>query len=634
LDWYDRYHCYQDANRDPEGIDRQRGRLYRVRYKDTPRAGRFDLAKESDDQLIERLHSPNVYFRDLAQRLLCERDQASTRSKLYKLVLDDDAPRKARLHALWALVGTGRLDPEFHKKLLVHKDASFRAWGVRAAGNFHQVEAVIRDGVVKLAGDRSPDVLLQVAIAARKVEGLDALPLLMKVLSACGNDKLIPPIVWQNLHPLLEGYGEAFLAIVEKIDLKKSPQVAAILPRAVERLLGSRRRPGLAVALMRALAGSKDIDAGVKRQCLSMLAGRIQSGEVTEATLQAVREELLPLLREQVKKKGPLYLDAALLATTLKDETGIDAVRSAFRSADHPERTRLQALEALIVGGDSKVLAMVADVLDHKANRTTLRGQVLSALGRLEDLRVAEIVLARYEKLEPELQPRAIELLTQRTPWSKQLLQAVGKKQVAASALNVNQVRRLLGSKDAELVKQVKAHWGTLRTERNPERERVVERMTRFLRDTRGDARAGVQVFNKVCAQCHKLYGEGQEVGPDITVNGRASFEQLLSNVFDPSLVIGAAYQATTVVTKKGQVLTGLLVEDNTERVVLKMQGGKLETIPRRNIEDVEVSKLSMMPEDLEKQLKPQEIADLFAYLTLDRPPTDRAAKKIPGAPK
>ena len=38
LDWYDRYHCYQDANRDPQGIDRLKGRLYRVRYEDTPRA--------------------------------------------------------------------------------------------------------------------------------------------------------------------------------------------------------------------------------------------------------------------------------------------------------------------------------------------------------------------------------------------------------------------------------------------------------------------------------------------------------------------------------------------------------------------------------------------------------------------
>ena len=62
LDWYDRYHCYQDANRDPAGIDRLKGRLYRVRYKDTPRRRPFDLAKETDDQLIERLHSPNVYY--------------------------------------------------------------------------------------------------------------------------------------------------------------------------------------------------------------------------------------------------------------------------------------------------------------------------------------------------------------------------------------------------------------------------------------------------------------------------------------------------------------------------------------------------------------------------------------------
>src|SRR5207302_2035079 len=156
---------------------------------------------------------------------------------------------------------------------------------------------------------------------------------------------------------------------------------------------------------------------------------------------------------------------------------------------------------------------------NHNANPARLRGQVLSTLGRLEAPRVAEVVLAQYPRLEPELQPRAIELLTQRTSWSRILLQAIGNKQVPASALNANQVRRMLASKDTELSKQVKAHWGTLRTERNPERERIVEQMKRFLRESRGNAKAGVQVFNKVCAQCHKIYGEGQDVGPDITVN-------------------------------------------------------------------------------------------------------------------
>jgi putative heme-binding domain-containing protein len=158
--------------------------------------------------------------------------------------------------------------------------------------------------------------------------------------------------------------------------------------------------------------------------------------------------------------------------------------------------------------------------------------------------------------------------------------------------------------------------------------------MRNFLRQTPGDPNIGVQVFKGLCAQCHKIHGEGQDVGPDITANGRSDFEQLLSNVFDPSLVIGAGYVAVTVITTKGQTITGLLVEDNAQRVVLKLQGGKTETIARAQVEEIQSSSVSLMPEQLEKQLKPQEIADLFAFLCLDRPPNDPTARLIPGAPR
>jgi len=241
LDWYDRYHCYQDANRDPEGIDRGRGRLYRVRYQDTPRAPDFDLTAESDAQLLERLHSRNVFYRDIAQRLLWERDTPEIRAALEKLVLDDTAPRKPRMHGLWALVGTGSLDEQFHLKLLEHEDASLRAWGVRAAGNFHRVGAEIRDQIVAMAADPSADVQLQVAIAARKIEGIEPLPLLLEVLvSSDPDDKLIPHIVWQNLHPLLEDQSAEFLALAKQHDLKKTPNLAKIMPRVTERILAGK----------------------------------------------------------------------------------------------------------------------------------------------------------------------------------------------------------------------------------------------------------------------------------------------------------------------------------------------------------------------------------------------------------
>jgi putative heme-binding domain-containing protein len=74
-------------------------------------------------------------------------------------------------------------------------------------------------------------------------------------------------------------------------------------------------------------------------------------------------------------------------------------------------------------------------------------------------------------------------------------------------------------------------------------------------------------------------------------------------------------------------------VEESKDRVVLKVQGGKLESIPRDEIEQYKVSELSMMPENVEKLMTPQEIADLFAFLALDKPPTDPAAKMLPGAP-
>jgi hypothetical protein len=245
LDWYDRYHCYQDANRDPEGIDRLKGRLYRVRYEGAPHAAPFDLKAETDDQLIARLSSPNVFFRDIAQRLLAERNRLEARAKLEMLVLNADAPMTGRMHALWSLIGAGPLDADFHLKLLASDDASLRAWAVRAAGNAGQVDAAIAEKVVALTADESPIVRLQVAIAAGKLEatrGENAIPIYVKILAGAGDDKLLPHIVWQNLHPLLETHSEEFLAAVKQHDLKSAPALAKIMPRVTERILAAKKK--------------------------------------------------------------------------------------------------------------------------------------------------------------------------------------------------------------------------------------------------------------------------------------------------------------------------------------------------------------------------------------------------------
>jgi len=254
LDWYDRYHCYQDANRDPNGIDRLKGRLYRVRYQETPRTTGMDLAIESDEQLVARLDAGNDFLRTTARRVLHERTMQPNRRNpvrgklLQETALSTTAPRRQRLEALWTLISSDHTDADnhalpdsFYEQVLAHPDPTFRSWGVRGLANGSKVSDGLKGKLVALASDPAPDVRLQVAVASRKIDGLEPLPLLVSVLANAGDDKLIPHIVWQNLHPLLETRSDDFLAEVKKYDLKETPTLAKIMPRVTERILASKK---------------------------------------------------------------------------------------------------------------------------------------------------------------------------------------------------------------------------------------------------------------------------------------------------------------------------------------------------------------------------------------------------------
>ena len=660
LDWYDRYHCSQDAARDPEGVDRLKGRLYRLRYRNTPRAPKVDLGTESDDQLIARLASGNIHLRETAQRILTERlseagrafpgglgthRPAELRAKLEKLVLADTplpstlSPSqgqragvmgKGRLHALWALIGSGALGSTFHLKVLAHSDPAYRAWGVRAAGNFGEVSSAIREKITALARDSSPDVQLQIVIASHKLHDFDALPVLSDVLAHCGQDKLLPSIAWNNLHPLLETDATRFVSLIPSRE-RLSPALAALSPRIVERILSANKPDAHAVAALVTLVADQDSECA--KECLSAASSML--GALSDSSAAQLKFALQPVLEHLLGREQdtPINLSARLLAARL-GIAHIDSVevRARFTSSEQSDPTRLQALDALVAFRDPDLLTALPLVWASGSTRFVAR--TFAALGRVEDPKLADVLLSEYPKFAPELQPLAIDLLMQREPWARKLLDAVLANRLPKAVLNANHLRKILESNDRDALWAVEKAFGRIREERNPEREKVVAEMDAYFREHTGDPRRGQSVFRNLCAQCHTIYGEGGKVGPDITANGRASFEQLLSNVFDPSLVIGPAYQVTTVVTKDGRNLTGLIAEDNEQRVVVRMPGEGEETVPRRNVKYTRLSKLSMMPEGIETLLDRKELADLFAFLALDKPPTDADAKLIAGAPE
>jgi putative heme-binding domain-containing protein len=142
--------------------------------------------------------------------------------------------------------------------------------------------------------------------------------------------------------------------------------------------------------------------------------------------------------------------------------------------------------------------------------------------------------------------------------------------------------------------------------------------MRRFNNDLRaapGDVKAGIRVYNQVCARCHKLYGSGGELGMDLTNSNRKDRNYLLTQIVDPSVYIRKEYMSYEARTKSGRVISGLMVEQDGASVTLIDADYRKMRIPRSDIADLKESEVSIMPEGLLEKLTPQQLRDLFAYL-------------------
>ena len=210
--------------------------MYRVVHDATGRPAPVVQAEVDSAVLVDQLGHPNVHVRETAQRLLAQRDGEGVVGQLEQIVLDESKPHKNRMHALWALIGARQLDAGFVQRLLESNHASLRAWGVRSVGEFLSADETLARRVPAMAADPSPDVQLQVAIAAGKLPSIDPIPVWIDVLVHCGEDRLIPHIVWQNMHPYLPRRAEDVLGLAEKADLARAPGLAAVLPHVAEKL--------------------------------------------------------------------------------------------------------------------------------------------------------------------------------------------------------------------------------------------------------------------------------------------------------------------------------------------------------------------------------------------------------------
>jgi putative heme-binding domain-containing protein len=129
------------------------------------------------------------------------------------------------------------------------------------------------------------------------------------------------------------------------------------------------------------------------------------------------------------------------------------------------------------------------------------------------------------------------------------------------------------------------------------------------------DSKNGHAVFEKICISCHVVAGEGKIVGPDLTGIRNQPKDVLLLHIVVPEYEIVPIYTCYNVETKDGQAYTGLLAAETPTAITLRMAQAIEQKIPRDQITSMVTSRLSLMPQELEKAMSKQDLADLIGFL-------------------
>lgn len=238
----------------------------------------------------------------------------------------------------------------------------------------------------------------------------------------------------------------------------------------------------------------------------------------------------------------------------------------------------------------------------------------LAVLAAFDEAEVARIVLEAWSSLGPELRPAAVGILLERQQRIAELLEAVEDERFDAGHLSQQQVDQLLSSTDGDLRQRAK----DLLSERVAEdRRAVIDRYRRAMAELEGDARRGRAVFAETCAACHQLEDRGIELGPSL-----AAFAQqrgrnaMLENLFAPNREVNPQYVSYIVETTDGRTLAGMIKAETATSVTLTYGEGTEQTVLRNEIASMRSTGRSIMPDGLEATLSPQDVADLWAYLS------------------
>ena len=627
-DWHDARTAHPDPDAD---WDRSNGRIYRIIKKRTPKASTIDFSKLTLDELADlHQHQSQWYVRrarqELARRFSHQKpppqaqstDLAGLVTKFRKAALMDRDEISA-LEALWTLNTIGGFDQATALELLSSPHAAVRDWTVRLLGDGGELSPELAQRLDELAEEEADvSVRRQLASSAARFPADQAMPIINAniIRDLDVEDPYLPLLWWWAVEKhSITGREEVLGRFVRPTLWKSRLGRDVLLPRLIRRYAAERTSEGLTSVVRLLKAAPSDADRG--KLWPPILLGwqeQPQHAKQDDWLRQARQHELTKMLLTDWRA-APQNAAVLSLGIALRHPEFLAAAeRDAFAAETNAKR-RIQLLGLLSAAGDPAWKAPALELLESDQTQA-VRIAALDVLAQFDDARLTERLIQLHQASPADaLKTRIRGVLLSRASSAKAWLQAIDQGQVPAGSTSIEEIRRVALYKDPQVDSLVAKHWGKLQAKTREEKLAEVRRLNNDLRAAGGNPAVGRELFKKNCAACHQLFGEGAKVGPDLTTANRQDRNFLLVSLVDPSSVIRKEYVSVVVQTKNGRVLTGLPVARSDASITLVDAKGERQTIPAAEIEELYDSPVSLMPENLYQQFKPQELRDLFAHL-------------------
>jgi putative membrane-bound dehydrogenase-like protein len=604
-DWSDTGECHSVTN-----TQRQTGRIYKITFGQ-PKPARTDLVHASPDELVALQKHTNDWYVRHARRLLQERAASgytmeAARGQL-RAMLQQETSTPRRLRALWALHAIGAADTSFLLALLQDRDESIQAWAVRLLTDRLPIDDPITDRLQALAtSTRSPRVRLALASALQRLDSHDRWDL-AAALADHGEDAQdanLPLMIWYGLEPLATVDASRFAALLS------NARIPTVQRLGMRRLMSV---PPLDTSL--SLATSRLVECPDASTARSMLAGLI-------AGLAGHRELPMPANWTAARARLLAWNDAEItdlavrLGLIFHDAESQQRLRDLAVDPSQPDAARRSALDALIAHRADNLESVLLRQLDDLATRdVAVRG-----LAACSPPGIAAALLKRYANFPPELRQEALQTLAARSDSGSQLLDAIDAGQVPLSDLTALTIRSLRMLRDPQVAARVQERWGATREASQETKQAIDDIRQQLTTDALREANLplGRSLFQLHCGNCHRLFDAGGQIGPNLTGSQRHHLDYLLENILDPHASVARDYQLHLVEMVDGRIVSGLILED-TERIVTMQTAGERITIARSDIERLESSRQSLMPQGLLRGWTPEQIRDLFGYLMSDQ---------------